>query len=140
MPFEKGNKLGSGGRREGAGRQPDWFRKRCAEIIEKKKLVEFVGRVAAGEEVEHKVTKDGDIVEVAVSAHDRLMACEMLFDRGFGKPIPMNPEEGWKAPLEQVIKDTQLLKLLYALNNSDARGTSLSGNGVVADRATPVQA
>lgn len=140
MPFEKGHKFAKGGKREGAGRQPDWFRKRCAEIVEKKKLVEFIGRVAAGEEVESKLSKDGDVVELPVSIHDRLYASEMLFDRGFGKPIATAADEGWKGPLQAVINDTQLLKLIYALNHTDGHGKGSGDSGVVAGGAAPLQA
>lgn len=75
-----------GGKRAGAGRPPDWLKKKCSELIDKNKLLEFVVGVATGEETEVHVTKDGDVVDCAPSIHDRLRAVEMLLDRGYGKP------------------------------------------------------
>lgn len=76
-----------GGRRDGSGRKPDWLKERCKKLIDSKKLLEYVARVAAGEETEDRTTKDGDVFQVGVSTHDRLTAFSLLMDRGFGKPI-----------------------------------------------------
>ena len=82
-----------GGKRNGAGRKPDWFKEKCASILERKKLIDFVGRVASGEETEQKVVvvRDGneahtEVEEVRASIHDRLYAFEMLANWGVGKP------------------------------------------------------
>lgn len=75
-----------GGARKGAGRKPDWLRSECARIIDQHKLLEFVGRVASGQETEAHVTKEGDVVEVAPKISDRLKAVEFLTDRAHGKP------------------------------------------------------
>jgi hypothetical protein len=89
--FPKGHKFG--GYRANAGRKPNWFKEKCSKILIKKSLVEFVGRVAAGEETEQRVTivRDGseahtEVVEVKASIHDRLYAFEMLANWGVGKP------------------------------------------------------
>lgn len=74
----------NGGKREGAGRKPDWLKLRCQKLIDRHKLLDYLARVAAGKETEQRSTKDG-AVTVEVSAHDRLHALEMLLDRGFGK-------------------------------------------------------
>lgn len=78
-----------------SGRKCDWFIERCADIISDEKLVEFVGRVAAGRETEEKIfcTKDGAIVRdrVAADINARLSAFKMLAEWAFGKPIPAVP-------------------------------------------------
>lgn len=84
--LKSGAKPARGGKRAGAGRPPDWLKKKCSSLVDKNKLLEFVMRVAVGEETEQHVTKEGDVVDVAPSTHDRLRAVEMLLDRGFGKP------------------------------------------------------
>lgn len=127
-----------GGKREGAGRPPDWLKKKCASIIDKKKLVEFIGRVASGDETEPHVIKEGDIIDCAPSIHDRLKAVEMLMDRGFGKPTssdfnPLIP------PLQKVINDTALLKMLYELNYPERIG-SAEHRAILEGRTAPAQA
>lgn len=78
-----------GGKRKNAGRPPDWLKKKCADLLDKNKLVDFLARVANGDETEpHIVRSGGDvsIEESAPSIHDRLRAVEMLLDRAYGKP------------------------------------------------------
>lgn len=130
-------KRGSGGPRPNSGRKPDWFRAMCAKIIDQKELVQFVGRVASGEESDHRLSKDGDVVEIPASIHDRLYASEMLFDRGYGKPVPMS-FESLALPLQKVINDTALLKMLYELNFKPGT-TNGSDPTLVADRLASVQ-
>jgi len=60
-----------GGKRKGAGRPPDWLKKKCAEIADKNKLVEILAHIAVSGE------KDSD----------RLRAIEMILDRSNGKPV-----------------------------------------------------
>lgn len=130
MPFAKGNKFSKGGARANSGRIKNWFRARCAQIIQDKKLVEFVARVANGEESDHKVSKDGDVIEMPASVHDRLYACEMLFDRGFGKPVPMEVDlTGVAEPLQKIINQQALLKMLYEFNFPDRAAAKSNGNG-----------
>lgn len=75
-----------GGPRPNSGRPPNWFKAKCAAIVDKKKLLDFVGRVAEGLESDHRLS-EGVVVELPASIHDRLYAVEMLCDRGFGKPV-----------------------------------------------------
>lgn len=75
-----------GGKRKGAGRPHDWLKEKCQEAIDKNKLIDFLTRVATGEETESHVTKDGDVVDIPMGGMVRLKATEMLMDRGFGKP------------------------------------------------------
>lgn len=76
----------AGGKRPGAGRKPDWLRAKCAAIIDQHELIDFVGRVAAGEETEQHMTKEGDVIDVAPPMRVRLDAVEFLCDRAHGKP------------------------------------------------------
>ena len=85
MAFKKGNKLGKGGAQRGAGRDPDWLKDKCRDLIERHKLIDFVASVASGEEVERYVTELGNVVMVPANTKDRLRAFEMLADRVWGK-------------------------------------------------------
>lgn len=85
--FSKGNKLAKGGKRNGAGRTPEEFKNLCKNILDKKGLVEWVGKVAAGEETESRVTPQGDVREVDVPASVRLEAVRFLSERAYGKPM-----------------------------------------------------
>lgn len=90
MAGKKGVPFYPGGKREGSGRKPDWFVRRCKELFEKHKLLDFVAGVATGEEKEGKVsvTDEGPVVvDVSASIKDRLRATEMLKEWGYGKEI-----------------------------------------------------
>lgn len=79
-----------GGKREGAGRKPDWLKTKCAGLVDRNKLLEFVARVASGEETQTVVIKSGpqnsSTEEIPCDTKDRLHAVEMLLERGYGKP------------------------------------------------------
>lgn len=79
-----------GGKRDNAGRPPDWLKEKCKSLIDKNNLLEFVSRVANGEERQTVVVKNGPnesfTEEIPCDTKDRLRAVEMLLDRGFGKP------------------------------------------------------
>jgi hypothetical protein len=91
-----------GGKREGAGRKPDWLKEKCKKLIDRKKLLDYLARVAAGEETEERATKYG-AVTVAVSAHDRMHAIELLMDRGFGKALQAVEHSGSVATTFNII-------------------------------------
>lgn len=76
-----------GGKRDGSGRKPDWLKEKCKKLIDKHKLLEYVARVAAGEETEDRADKEGNAYTVGVSTTDRLHAFDLLMQRGFGKAI-----------------------------------------------------
>lgn len=91
--LKSGAKPAKGGRREGSGRKPDWLKEACKKILEQKKLLQYLGRVASGEETEQQVivVREGnkahtEVEEVRCSTKDRLHAVELLLERGFGKP------------------------------------------------------
>ncbi len=65
---------------ERGGRNPDWLKKKCALIVDRNKLIEFLGDVASGK------YKDKVPYVRPVRVEIRLKAIEMLLDRGFGKP------------------------------------------------------
>ncbi len=82
-----------GGKREGSGRKPDWLKEKCRNLLDKNKLLEYLAKVASGDETEQRVTvvREGneahtEVVEVKCSTHDRLHAIELLLERGFGRP------------------------------------------------------
>lgn len=113
MPFQKGHKLATGGKREGAGRPADWLKEKCQEIVQKEKLIEFMGDVAAGKEFPQLATGDGEVLLLPPSIKDRRAATEWLVDRGYGKvsqPVEGSLEigktvwllpDGFKNPSEQ---------------------------------------
>lgn len=82
--FSRGKLSRHGGARPGAGRKPGWLADKCQEVIDKHKLYDWLGSVAAGLETEERITKDG-VVRVGACVHDRLKALEMLMDRAHGK-------------------------------------------------------
>lgn len=76
-----------GGKRDGSGRKPDWLKEKCASLVDRNKILEFVADVAAGTETEIHYDKLGHAFEAACSIKDRLHASEILLERGFGKPV-----------------------------------------------------
>lgn len=84
-----------------SGPRCSWFIERCAEIIDEEKLIDFVGRVAAGKETEERLvaTKTAGVerLRCEVEIKDRLIAFKMLAEWGIGKPglIPsqLTPED-----------------------------------------------
>ena len=77
-------------RRLQTGRKPDWFREKCAEYINQENLLEFVLRVAKGEEDEERIVKisEGRVEKMRVQAciKDRISAVEFFANYGYGKP------------------------------------------------------
>lgn len=98
--LRNGNPTGKGGHREGAGRKPEWLKAACQKIIVEKKLVQFLGKVANGEDMEQVVTDAGVSIAVPAAVRERLKATEMLLDRGFGKATQIvGLDEGTKGRL-----------------------------------------
>jgi hypothetical protein len=107
--LKNGNPRGEGGAREGAGRKPDWLKKKAQKILSDKKLIEFLGDVASGKNVRALVAIDGTTtVSAPADIKDRLRAVEILLDRGWGKPMqeirPVD-DDGNYAPLHAVFVD-----------------------------------
>jgi len=78
----------------GAGGRPkEVLRRRCREEIETRNGIELVGRVMDGTETEDVTVRVGsgkdartEVVQVRPNLRDRLLAFELLADRGYGKP------------------------------------------------------
>lgn len=84
--FLKGAPNPGGTKNNGGGRPPDWLKKKCQDIIQKNKLIEWLGKVAAGADVDQQINLNGECLKIPASVKDRLKAIEMLQDRGWGKP------------------------------------------------------
>lgn len=87
MAFKKGHKLAKGGKREGAGRKPDWLREKCQNIVSDKKIIERLAQIAAGELVDTTTTIDGRLIPVPAPMAAQVKAAAELLDRGFGKSV-----------------------------------------------------
>jgi hypothetical protein len=108
------------------GRRCDWFIERCGEIIEEEKLVEFIGRVAAGKELEEQIVRNGtgfDRIKTQCSTKDRLRAFEMLADWGVGKPTPIVP--GQVVGTQTVIDAFQVMTMLRKLESGELSSAKL---------------
>lgn len=86
MPFQKGHKLAPGGKREGAGRTPSWFREQCQKAIEEAKGIEFARDVLAGKDFPQLATGEGEVIPLPPALKERIKALEWLTERGYGKP------------------------------------------------------
>lgn len=79
----------TGGARPNSGPKPYWVRAQCLKAIRGVKknpsAIKFLEQVWRGEINDHKVTKDGDVIEVPASIHDRTFAATYLIDQGGGK-------------------------------------------------------
>lgn len=87
--FKTGNKHAPGGRREGAGCKPEWFKAKCREICGSKKAMQFMTDVVEGKAIEEKTLfSDGTetIAHVTPNAATRIKAWESLRDTGHGRP------------------------------------------------------
>jgi len=135
MPFQKGNKLSKGGKRENSGRAHDWLRDKCRTIIERKKLIEFLGNVAAGEPFVEKVSivSTGKVFEKTIHSaevKDRMKALEMLADRAFGKATqPLEHSGTIDLELEDAMTKANLRIANYLKLSMNGK-THVSGNGV----------
>src|SRR4051812_14023483 len=99
--FTKGHKHAKGGTREGAGRKPDWLKDKCSELVERKKIIEFLADVASGEKVSRILTVAGTSIPVSADLKDRIKASEILLERGFGKsiqPVMQSDDKGQWQP------------------------------------------
>lgn len=77
-----------GGPRANSGRDPNWVKKKCQDLIDKHKLLEFLAEVASGEYKEAWVSiKTEKTIMRPVDAETRMKAINMLLDRGYGKPL-----------------------------------------------------
>lgn len=82
--LKNGNIGAPGGKREGAGRPPDWLKARCKEAGPE--ILEFLIQVATGADMEQVVNAAGETIGVPAAVKDRIKAAEVILDRGHGKP------------------------------------------------------
>lgn len=68
------------------GRPPNWLKQKCQDIVDKRKLIDFLGSVAGGEKVDYTITAEGTVVEIPAKVTDRIAATKDLLDRGWCKP------------------------------------------------------
>lgn len=75
-----------GGKREGAGRKPDEFKAKCAELASNAKFLRWAEDVLTGEKVEFAVDKLGAVVPIPADVNQRTYLWEKLAAYGYGKP------------------------------------------------------
>ena len=110
MKYQKGqsgNLKGCPKDKANGGRYPDWLKSKCREIIEKKKLVEFLADVASGKNVEVFLDINGNRNYIPAKIKDRITATTELLDRGFGKPIQA-VELGVNDEMAALLKEARL--------------------------------
>lgn len=83
--LKNGNKQASGGKRENAGRKPDWLKEKCQKIVDRIKVLEFLGDVVEGKDVEQIVNDVGETLRVPPPIRERIKASEILLERAYGK-------------------------------------------------------
>jgi hypothetical protein len=97
----------AGGKREGSGRKPDWFREACQKALEDAKGLEFMRDVAAGKEFPQLATGEGEVLELPPPLKDRRAAVEWLADRGYGKAeqtVDMTVKDATQRPTKDDIE------------------------------------
>ena len=107
LPGRSGNPTGKRPGKSGGGRTPDWLRRKCQQIIEKNRLLEFLADVANGKNFEQGMGTDGKVFMIPATVKDRLRATELLIERGYGKSpqeIKQVDDEGKSIPYSIVIK------------------------------------
>lgn len=86
MAFKKGHKFARGGKRAGAGRKPDEFKRLMADIASSKEALELVQGAIKGDPVdEFLVLQTGVQVPVKPDAATRLKFLQYATDHGYGK-------------------------------------------------------
>ncbi len=83
--FQKGNKFGKGGAREGAGQPSALHRAACRKLVEDLRIREFFGDITQGKKVDFTMTLAGKVVNVPASIRNRILAGITLIEQGHGK-------------------------------------------------------
>lgn len=103
--FKKGHKLAKGGPRENSGRKPDFFKRKCADLVSSPKWFAYCKSVLDGEEVVPQIY-EGAIINRAATPIERMHMFEKLSAYGFGKPSDTVKLEGnSNEPLEIIIRE-----------------------------------
>lgn len=85
--YKRGDKRkrGHGGKRAGAGRTPEWFKKEMAKIATRPEAIQLFKDVIDGKDVDEFITPEGEQVPVKPKAEVRLKFWAAAAERGFGK-------------------------------------------------------
>lgn len=75
-----------GGPRPNSGRPRDAIKALCRSIVERKKLVQVLGRIAGGDDIDQVINDNGEVLKIPASIKNRIEAIKELIDRGYGKP------------------------------------------------------
>lgn len=108
--FQNGpdDRRGKGGYRKGAGRKPDWFKRKMEEIAGNGEAIKFLRDMVSGKIKDFVVHgADGRLIEVPVTAVHRLKAWAEAADRGFGKAaqaLAISNPDGSKLVLEVPVR------------------------------------
>jgi len=88
VPFKPGHKFAKGGRHGGnqGGRPPDWYKRRCAELLDRHDLFKFLSDVAKGKKEELHITQFGRVLLTRAKVRDRIQAIAELRDTAHGRP------------------------------------------------------
>lgn len=89
------------------GRDQDWLKETCRELVKKNKIVEFLADVATGKDVEQAVGSEGEVIRIPAAVRDRIKATELLLDRGFGKAdqhVDMKVTDGEQRPTREELE------------------------------------
>lgn len=108
------------------GRDLDWLKEKCREIVKRDAIIEFLGHVAIGKDVEQAVGSEGEVISIPAAVRDRIRAAELLLDRGFGKAdqaINLTTDDSEDRPTTEALLQT--LTTLRAELDSLRAGTEL---------------
>jgi hypothetical protein len=89
MRFQKGNKYGRGGPREGSGRPFELQRRRLRRFVWSEKMAQFLEDAMLGKEVDVRITKFG-VVKCPPPVSVRKDVWESVVDRVDGKPLDIS--------------------------------------------------
>ncbi len=125
-----------GGPRRGSGRKAESFRTRCAELALSPKFFAFAKKVFDREQVEPRLTKDGDVIYLEASVGDMVYLWEKLSAYGFGKPEMMDMSK-IAGEVQKLINKDQQRDLIERLNYPERY---VGDKRVVANGSASVQA
>jgi hypothetical protein len=90
MPFVKGQSGNPKGKSNPgiSGRKPDWLKEFCRKIVDEKKLIPRLAKIAAGEPIDQVINREtGEELCVPAPIDAQIKAINQLLDRGWGKSV-----------------------------------------------------
>jgi hypothetical protein len=115
-----------GGFREGAGRKPEWFKNKCAQLASSRAFFSFAIKVFKGQNVEPRVTRTG-IIYTEASVGDKVYLWEKLSAYAYGKPSNFeNP--GPDKSLANANAAFALLQLIREVSRNGSNGRTDSAS------------